>query len=229
MEQVGKEELTEEALDAARRIYESSKPRSRESLSEAEQDMTSTKPMPPHKHNPAGDKLSHSFRILDESILSDETTTSAHIIPRTWTNPSPKESSRETSPESLKKSLHNKEAYQEEIANITYKSEEDEPFDDEKIIAGRDEIELDDNEVKSYLDDIIESMFSELDECKTEGKQSPERYSEDKVARIINLVKSNFQKEPLATQMKLGPPLSTTNHIYTNASNDNLKHQMKIF
>ena len=217
MEQVGKEELTEEALDAARRIYESSKQRSGESLSEAEQDMTSTKPMPPHKHNPAGDKLSHSFRILDESILSDETTTSAHIIPRTWTNPSPKESSRETSPESLKKSLHNK------------KSEEDEPFDDEKIIVGRDEIELDDDEVKSYLDDIIESMFSELDECKTEGKQSPERYSEDKVARIINLVKSNFQKEPLATQMKLGPPLSTTNHIYTNASNDNLKHQMKIF
>ena len=42
MEQVGKEELTEEALDAARRIYESSKARSVESLSEAEQRMTST-------------------------------------------------------------------------------------------------------------------------------------------------------------------------------------------
>ena len=84
-------------------------------------------------------------------------------------------------------------------------------------------IELEDNEVQRYLDDIIESLFSELHECKREGKQSPERYSEDKVARIINLVKSNFQKEPLATQMKLGP------HIYTNASNDNSKHQMKIF
>ena len=95
--------------------------------------MTSTKPIP-HKHNPAGGKLSHLFRILDESILSDETTLSSHIIPRTWTNASPKGSSRETSPESLKKSLHNKEAYQEEIANIAYKSEEVEPFDDEQII-----------------------------------------------------------------------------------------------
>ena len=41
-ERVGEEELTQEALDAARRRYESSKERSAESLSEAVQRMTSS-------------------------------------------------------------------------------------------------------------------------------------------------------------------------------------------
>ena len=79
---VGKEKLTQEALDVATRIYEPSKAENGESLSEAEQGMTSTTKMPP-KHIPAGRNLSHSFQILDESILKDKTTTFSQTVPRT--------------------------------------------------------------------------------------------------------------------------------------------------
>ena len=125
---MGEEELTQEALDAARRIYESSKAKSAKRIPEAEQGMTSTN-LPP-KHNPARDKVSHPLGILDESILKDATITSSHTIPRTRTNPSTKESSREASTESLQRLLHKEEEYEEEMRNIDSQTVEDE---DEQI------------------------------------------------------------------------------------------------
>ena len=101
------------------------------------------------------------------------------------------------------------------MRNIDSQTEEDEPLADEQTIDGEEEIELDDAEVKRYLDDIVELMFSELDECKKEGKQSPEVYSEEKVAKKINLVKKKLPKESTGNPDEVGSTtVHTKPHLY---------------
>ena len=58
-------------------------------------------------------------------------------------------------------------------------------------------------------------MFPKSDKCKKKGKQSPEVYSEEKVAKQINLVKKQLPKQTTGNPDEVGSTTTNTKlHLY---------------